>query len=515
MTLREYHERTKHSLASIRASPTVLDWENQPLPFKVYSDLEPAALPSDLPGSQHPALSAIAGIAAPESRAIDLAVLAHLLFFSAGVMRRRSYAGGTVYYRAAACTGALYHVDAYVVCGDLAGLAAGVHHFGPHDFALRTLRRGDHRAHLVAATADDPATARAPMSIVLTSTFWRNAWKYRDRTYRHCFWDAGTLLANLLADAAALGVGAEVIMGFVDDDVARLLDLDQQREVPLAIVALGADAVSAPLGPDDVPAAPPLSGLGFSTVPLSRTEIDYPLVRAAHVASALATPEAVRAWRAAGDETPAPPAVRCELSLPPLDLASAAPEPLEPVIARRGSTRRFPREPITADQLATICHVATRPVPLDVAAPVELFVIVHAVDGVVAGTYRAGPDGHTFERLQTGDLRNVAGFLDLGQALAADAAVNLYWLADLDATFARLGERGYRAAQLAAAIAGGRAYLAAYALDLGATGLTFFDDDVTRFLTPSAPGMGVMFLVAIGKRGGARTHPEAVTNPRS
>src|SRR5262249_18016722 len=134
---------------------------------------------------------------------------------------------------------------------------------------------------------------------------------------------------------------------------------------------------------------------------------------------------------------------------------------------------------------------------------------------VPPGAYRAGADGHTFERLQSGDFRNVAGFLDLGQALAADAAVNLYWLADLDAVFGRLGDRGYRAAQLAAAIAGGRAYLAAYALGLGATGLTFFDDDVTRFLVPSVPAMGVMFLVAIGQRGGANVRPGPVTSPRS
>ena len=65
---------------------------------------------------------------------------------------------------------------------------------------------------------------------------------------------------------------------------------------------------------------------------------------------------------------------------------------------------------------------------------------------------------------------------------------------------ARQGARGYRAAQLAAAIAGGRTYLAAYALGLGATGLTFFDDDVTAFFSPHAAGKSVMFLMAVGAR---------------
>jgi hypothetical protein len=63
-----------------------------------------------------------------------------------------------------------------------------------------------------------------------------------------------------------------------------------------------------------------------------------------------------------------------------------------------------------------------------------------------------------------------------------------------------LGERGYRAAQLAAAVGGGRVYLAAYALGLGATGLTFYDDAVTAFFSPHAAGKAVMFLVAVGRR---------------
>ena len=63
-----------------------------------------------------------------------------------------------------------------------------------------------------------------------------------------------------------------------------------------------------------------------------------------------------------------------------------------------------------------------------------------------------------------------------------------------------LGGRGYRAAALEAGIEGGKTYLAAYAIGLGATGLTFFDDDVTRFFSPPAARQGVMFLVACGRR---------------
>ena len=40
-------------------------------------------------------------------------------------------------------------------------------------------------------------------------------------------------------------------------------------------------------------------------------------------------------------------------------------------------------------------------------------------------------------------------------------------------------------------------YLAAYAQRFGATGLTFFDDEVIEFFSPHAAGKSVMFLVAL------------------
>src|SRR5262249_47369862 len=158
----------------------------------------------------------------------------------------------------------------------------------------------------------------------------------------------------------------------------------------------------------------------------------------------------------------APAASAGSISLTPLPSA-AVPEPVEAVILRRGSTRRFPRAPIPLDRLATILHVATRPIPCDVGVKPDLYLIAHAVDGLAPGTYACDADGATLTPLRPGDFRNEAAYLGLGQDLPGDAAANIYWLVDLEAVFARLGDRGYRAAQLAAAIAGGRGDLSAAA----------------------------------------------------
>src|SRR5271169_1477020 len=239
----KYHNATKHSYASVRANPHFLDFANQPLPFKIYPTLEPSRLPNEVRQTGVAALSAIAESVRDQTNAApDLSAIAQLLYLSAGITRQRKYSGGEIYFRAAACTGALYEVELYLVCGDLDGLQAGVYHFAPAEFGLRRLRAGDLRSVLVEATGGEPAIAHAPLTIVCTCTYWRNAWKYQARTYRHFGWDNGTLLANLLAVATALGMPAKVICGFMDEDVNRLLDVDSEREVAFSLVALGHDS---------------------------------------------------------------------------------------------------------------------------------------------------------------------------------------------------------------------------------------------------------------------------------
>ena len=185
-------------------------------------------------------------------------------------------------------------------------------------------------------------------------------------------------------------------------------------------------------------------------------------------------------------------------------------DPIEQVILRRGSSRRFARTPITLAQLSTMLDRATRGVPADFLDPQGsqlnyLYLIVHAVEGLEPGAYVFHRGRGVLECLKHGDFRSQAGYLGLQQALPADAAADVFFLADLRPILQRFGNRGYRAVQLEAGIIGGKLYLAAYAQHLGATGLTFFDDDVTAFFSPHAEGKSAIFLVALGHSAKART----------
>ncbi len=96
----EYHEATKHSERSTRASRHFMDWENQPLAFKIYRDLEAIPLPQSFPENDLPALEAISPpVAAPaanrdDEQTPDLASLSRILYLSAGISKRKRHPGG-------------------------------------------------------------------------------------------------------------------------------------------------------------------------------------------------------------------------------------------------------------------------------------------------------------------------------------------------------------------------------------------------------------------------------------
>jgi SagB-type dehydrogenase family enzyme len=492
-TILAYHKSTKHSPVSIRSRAHFLDWDNKPHPLKVHAGLERVPLPHDVPSLAVPALEAI-GVTSVDAAAPgpDLAALARLLVIGAGVHHTVTFPGGElVHFRNYASAGALYPVEVSVACADLPGLPAGVFHFDPALRALTRLREGDHRGHLVRGAASEASITRAPVVLVLTGISWRTGWKYAERGYRHLFWDAGMILANVLALAASAELPARVVLGFVDSHVAPLLELEERREVPLCLVSVGLSdrEVAAASGePEEV---------SFEVGALSRTEYVFQGILEANDAGRLHAPEEVARWRGGFGGSQ----VRDGSGQALAPQAGLSTDSLEEVIRRRGSARVFARGSIRAEVLDAILARCTVGVPTDYAPGgahlAEPYLIANAVEGIGPGAYVFR--GGELQLLRAGEFRREAGFLCLEQRLGADTAATHFLMADFPRTLDALGARGYRAAQLEAGIVAGRIYLGAYASRFSATGLTFYDDEVTRFFSPDAEGKSCMLVVAVGE----------------
>jgi nitroreductase len=207
--------------------------------------------------------------------------------------------------------------------------------------------------------------------------------------------------------------------------------------------------------------------------------VSFPLAARAHGASSLADAAAVEAWATAP-----------EAEEPALDR-----DALADAMRRRRSVRSYADRPLPRDELAELLRWSEAPIPADVPSVVRQLVTVAAVDGLEPGIYDARLD--LIAPRDERELRDAAGFAAMEQPHPRDAAVNVFQMADLDAVIERLGDRGYRWAQLEAGIRAGRLQIGAFMRGWGAAASTFYDDEVSRLLgTHEAP----LLMVAIGPR---------------
>lgn len=404
----------------------VNDMARFPWFYKRYErSLPRVPLPRSLPPTTAPAVAVLAGTADVAHIELDLSHLSRLLHLSAGVVRTMDRPHTTWLFRAAGSAGGRFPLELYVAVPDGVGLPAGVHWYDPHDHAL--VRIGP------------PPRGGAP-ALVVTGVPWRTGWRYRERGYRHVYWDAGTMLGQLLAVADSAGLTARLHSHFPDAATAALVGAGGEHEWPVAVVALG-------------DGGPALEATGSAPAgDVDATPVEFPLVTAAQ--------------RAGERDTLGPPWDRGA----PVDVSVEGTDPIEAVVLARGSQRRMdPTRGVAESVLRTSMLVAMRGVDLPHR------VVVHHVEGFAPGVYRwpdlSGP-------ARPGAMRDELYRVCLEQGLARDAAFVVIGATDVGA----LDDREYREAQFAAGLVEGRLHLLAYSLGASASGMTFLDSEIPGLL---------------------------------
>jgi hypothetical protein len=129
---------------------------------------------------------------------------------------------------------------------------------------------------------------------------------------------------------------------------------------------------------------------------------------------------------------------------------------------------------------------------------IDFYFIANDVQGLPPGSYFYNVNTNSVEQLKVLKNRSMSGYLCLGQQLFSDASVVFFLMTNLNSVLKSLGNRGYRAAQFEAGVRAGKIYLSSYAVGLGASGSTFFDDAVTEFFSPHANAKSPMIAVGVG-----------------
>src|SRR5262249_31763325 len=173
--------------------------------------------------------------------ALPLETLSQLLAFSCGLTAPAGpEAGGAFeFHRAAPSAGAASAIEVYPVLLRVQGCTPGAYRYEPGDHSLSLLRPGVFHQQLAKWTLYQPYVADTSVVFVMAGFTDRLRPRYGERGYRYLLFEAGHVAHNLSLLAAAYGLGALCIGGFVDMAIGRLVGLNEIDEIPLYLVAVG------------------------------------------------------------------------------------------------------------------------------------------------------------------------------------------------------------------------------------------------------------------------------------
>ncbi|MDB5332231.1 MAG: hypothetical protein JWP03_3382 [Phycisphaerales bacterium] len=508
----DYHRASKLSPESVRANPPVLDQATKPDTYRRFGDAPRVALPTHLLDAAVPMLSILSeGIGAvPESQLQppqNLKTLATWLYFANGLVQRPSNPA-VVPPRTCPSSGGLYPFEIYVAAFGIEGLEPGLYHYSVKEFSLRKLREGGVAlAQIKRGRPDLNFLKSVPAALLVSTIFWRSAWRYRQRGYRMALLDAGHLVQNLVAAANALGIQTMPRLQSNDNTMRELIgvpanaDFGSAEAVQTMVVwadhaTLPAPESRAPVTRDVLPPIP--------RQPLSAQHVPYGSILATHN-DCVAPGMPLREVR--------PPLT--ELSPVPDDLlttelTSSEQPPVGPparqVLLSRRTMRSFGRHALSREQFLLINRLAFRGGSVSPMSPdgphtalLRPYWIVNAVAGMEAGLWYYDPRTDRWAMLRRGDFRSDAAYLCVEQPMCGNASALCFLTADLRTLLAGAGPDAYRLAHLEAGLVGQRLHLASTALGAGGCGIgAFYDEAVRAFLDIAETGWEPLYAMAVG-----------------
>lgn len=518
----QYHQASQYTYDSVRALPN-LDWASQPSVFRALDELPKVALETHLLDVPAATLNLLrSGLdALPESQVDppqDIKTLSTWLYLSDGLISKLNVGTRSEYLRTTPSNGALYPCETYVAAFAIDGLEPGLYHYSPREFALRKMRDGQAAlAQIKRGRPDLEFLKTVPAALLVSTNFWRCAWRFRERAYRYALFDAGHLVQNLCTAATGLGMQTRTRLTMNHNTTRELIgiapDADFGQVEAVQAMVVWNDPAQSPLpvartngnGAGNGGAA--AAGMQpIARKPLSAQVTSYASITACHdacVAPGVAVRE-VRPPVTEGNPVSAPETSQLDLKLTSDDLLAG--DPLRKVLLQRKPMRDFARQSISRDQFLILnrrgfCGGTFFPLLPDGphAALVRPFWIVHDVTGMDSGVWYYHPPNDRWVQFNPGHLRLEAQYLSVEQPICGNAAAVCFMMVDFWGLMLQAGPDTYRLAHLEAGVVAQRILLAANAMGLGcATNGAFYDEEVRQFLGLEQTGWQAAYELAVG-----------------
>ena len=476
MHLDEFLYNLQFDTEKVRPPDWDVDWEDAPLPYKLYRDLPVFPLSIEVPLT----LEGEPPLSQPDIRSFG-----HFLWYVFGLSQISQFEPEKdivqSFRRFAPSGGALYPNELYVYL-KLENVPEGVYHYDAAHHRLILLREGNFDSYIAEALGNRCEINDCFGTAFVSTMFWKNFYKYNNFSYRLQGLDAGVLMGQLLEMAKRFGFAAGVYFQFLDKAVNHLLGLLELEESTYAVIPLSTSPIAYSDSADDVSANElyrELPAIHARHYMRSKRVKPYPLLNKLNAASMMETTKRFRPitmtdWKHYKGKSVKLPPVKPLL----YDLANASRKRLSPEMdfifgkVSQGQLASLLQESITSfvyqndlDEPGINCEPR-----------VSIFGCLHNIEGIQDGAYNYDGVSHELRQIKAGDYRNKLQYgMTMDNVNLQLIPLCLHVTGERDHYKAQLGYRGYRIQQMEAGMLVQRLLLLSSALGMGGHPLLGFD----------------------------------------
>ncbi|MEH2347011.1 MAG: nitroreductase family protein [Nostoc sp.] len=417
-----YHDATKHSYLSVQLDPNYVDASTQPSSFKVYPKFY-RRVKLNLNNPVHSFIS-----------------------LTSAITLEKMYKDGPYKLRVNPSAGALYPTEIYVQIRGVEGIVDGIYHLEVESNCLT----------LIYELIDDglesyiiPGKCINGFIFLISCVYYRSSWKYQNRSIRYCFLDSGHHLGAIAASAYLHNRDIQLVFDF--DKLALNSDLGFENKEFITACAVSGE---------------------IQDKKIRRLRLKVPFVSGTDYF------ESNQFIEDAYQATTLQKSRQQKLEYSQFDFDK---DKFYQTVWDRRSIRRFRKESISQEDYLYIVQQLEKSIPTENYEEIEIYSVVHRVEGMTPGLYRGT------HLVKTGNFSEKTGYLCINQAIAKDGAVTLFFVSDY---------LNYQTAMQIAGFLGHRLYLTSNYLGIQCSGIGAYYDDETKELLET--NKDVLYGMVIG-----------------
>ncbi|MHC5615363.1 MAG: nitroreductase family protein [Nostoc sp.] len=418
-----YHDATKHSYLSVQLDPNYVDASTQPSPFKVYPKFY-RRVKLNLNNPVHSFIS-----------------------LTSTITLEKVYKDSFYTLRVNPSAGALYPTEVYVQVRGVEGIVDGIYHLEIENNCLT----------LIYELIDDglesyiiPGKSINGFIFLISCVYYRSSWKYQNRSMRYCLLDSGHHLGAVAASAFLHNRDIQLIFDF--DKLALNSDLGFENKEFITACAVSGE---------------------LQDKKIRRLRLKVPFVCGTDYF------ESNQFIEDAYQATTLQKSHQQKLEYPQFYFDK---DKFYHTVWDRRSIRRFRKESISQEDYLYIVQQLQQPIPTENYEQIEIYSVVHRVEGMTPGLYKG-----TY-LVKTGNFSEKTGYLCINQAIAKDSAVTLFFVSNY---------LNYQTAMQIAGFLGQRLYLTSNYLGIQCSGIGAYYDEETQQLLET--NKDVLYGMVIGR----------------